>query len=103
MSSQATDSDHKVAALALNGTPAQTQARLLKVIGQQPNAKLTKAEGNYLRFEFTSSLMRFVDDVEFLVGNRAVEVRSASRLGYSDLGVNRKRVEQIRSELAKQP
>ncbi|WP_417662673.1 DUF1499 domain-containing protein [Pseudomonas sp.] len=103
VNSQATDSEHKIAPLAFNGSPAETQARLLKVIAEQPRATLTKAEGNYLRFEFTSALMRFVDDVEFLVGSQSVEVRSASRLGYSDMGVNRKRIETIRVALAKQP
>jgi uncharacterized protein (DUF1499 family) len=49
---------------------------------------------------FTSRLLRFRDDVEFLLGpGDAVQVRSASRLGYSDLGVNRKRVETIRARL----
>ncbi|WP_339487051.1 DUF1499 domain-containing protein [Pseudomonas sp. EL_65y_Pfl2_R95] len=102
VNSQATDSEHKIAPLALNGDPAETQALLLRVIAEQPRAKLTKAEGNYLRFEFTSAVMRFVDDVEFLVGNQRIEVRSASRLGYSDMGVNRERIETIRNALAEQ-
>ena len=56
---------------------------------------------NYLYAEFTSAIMRFVDDVEFLYdpGQQVVQIRSASRLGKSDLGVNRKRIEFIRSAL----
>ena len=56
---------------------------------------------NYLYAEYTSAIMRFVDDVEFLYdpGQQVVQVRSASRLGTSDLGVNRKRIEFIRSAL----
>jgi uncharacterized protein (DUF1499 family) len=54
---------------------------------------------SYLHAEFTSLFFRFVDDVEFLVDDAAkvIHVRSASRLGRSDLGVNRKRVERIRA------
>ncbi|MGX5219909.1 DUF1499 domain-containing protein [Pseudomonas segetis] len=100
VNSQATDSEHGIAPLALNGDPAETQALLLQVIAEQPRATLIKAEGNYLRFEFTSAVLRFVDDVEFLVGMHQVEVRSASRLGYSDMGVNRQRIETIRKALA---
>lgn len=103
MNSQATDSEHKIAPLALNGTPDETHARLLRVIARQPGAELIKAEGTYLHVEFTSSVMRFVDDVEFLVGSQRVEVRSASRLGDSDMGVNRQRIETIREALAKEP
>ena len=56
---------------------------------------------NYLYAEFTSAMMRFVDDVEFLYdpGQQVVQIRSASSLGKSDLGVNRKRIEFIRSAL----
>jgi uncharacterized protein (DUF1499 family) len=45
--------------------------------------------------------MRFVDDVEFLFDdtNKKIHVRSASRVGYSDMGVNRKRVEELRKLL----
>jgi uncharacterized protein (DUF1499 family) len=55
---------------------------------------------NYLYAEFTSKLMGFVDDVEFLLDDSAkvIHVRSASRLGQSDLGVNRKRIEAIREK-----
>lgn len=51
-----------------------------------------------MHVEFTTALMRFVDDVEFRLGEqaRAIQIRSASRVGYSDLGTNRKRMEEIR-------
>jgi len=56
----------------------------------------------YLHAEFTSRLMGYVDDVEFLLDEKAalIQVRSASRLGSSDFGVNRKRVEAIRAALS---
>ena len=61
-------------------------------------ANIVEYKDGYLCAEFTSRLMRFVDDVEFLEYSEAgvVHVRSASRLGYSDLGTNRKRIENIR-------
>jgi uncharacterized protein (DUF1499 family) len=64
-----------------------------------PRVQIISEEGNYLYAEFTSSLMGYVDDVEFLAApeQNIVHVRSASRLGYSDMGVNRARVETIRS------
>lgn len=65
-------------------------------------ANIVSASENYLYAEFTSRIMRYVDDVEFLFDADAgiTHVRSASRLGQSDFGVNRDRIEQIR-ELAR--
>ena len=67
-----------------------------------PEARIIDSEDNYLYAEFTSRLMGFVDDVEFLYDPDAgiTHVRSASRLGYSDMGVNRKRIESIRDSLS---
>ncbi|MFK7864560.1 MAG: DUF1499 domain-containing protein [Pseudohongiellaceae bacterium] len=64
-------------------------------------ANIVSADGNYLYAEFTSALMGYVDDVEFLYNEAAgvTHVRSASRLGHSDLGANRKRIEAIRAAL----
>jgi uncharacterized protein (DUF1499 family) len=60
---------------------------------------LIQEDAAYLHYEFTSLLLRFVDDVEFLFDDdtKTVHFRSASRTGYSDLGVNRRRMERIRS------
>ncbi len=87
----------------MTGSPAETRARLLAILTQAPRVRVVQQEDNYLRAEFTSRLLRFVDDVEFLLGERGIEVRSASRLGHSDFGVNRERVEQLRQRLAQQP
>ena len=66
-----------------------------------PGAKTAVKEGHYLRIECTSKIMRFVDDLELkLEGNKLI-VRSESRVGYSDFGVNRKRAEQLRSLLTR--
>ena len=67
-------------------------------LAQMPRATVITQNGDYLYAEFTSRLMGFGDDVEFLADTSQgiVHVRSASRLGYSDMGVNRERVESIR-------
>lgn len=100
VSSQSTDPKSQIAPLAYTDSPQQAIARLKTVIEAQPRTKIIASEGNYLYAEFTSALMGFVDDVEFYLDEAAnvIHVRSASRLGQSDLGVNRKRVETIRSQ-----
>jgi uncharacterized protein (DUF1499 family) len=66
-----------------------------------PRATVIRHEGNYLYAEFRSKLMGFVDDVEFTHDEKTgvLHVRSASRLGRRDFGVNRARVEQLRSRI----
>ena len=66
---------------------------------QEPRITIVREEEGYMHAEARSLLFRFVDDVEFLLDadNRLIHVRSASRTGYSDLGVNRRRVERIRT------
>lgn len=83
--------------------PLQTDlAAVRSVISQLPRVAIITEEDNYLHAEFTSRLMGYVDDVEFLADPAAglVHVRSASRLGHSDLGVNRERIENIRTLIA---
>ena len=67
-----------------------------------PRARLVSETDNYLHFEFTSLIFRFVDDVEFLIDdtNKLIHFRSASRVGYSDMGANRKRMQTIVSEIS---
>ena len=66
---------------------------------EQSGGKITSQNETYIAAEFTTSLMRFVDDVEFRKSDTAVHVRSASRVGKSDLGANAQRVEQFRAAL----
>ncbi|MGB4072992.1 DUF1499 domain-containing protein [Pseudomonas sp.] len=100
VNSQASDARHAIAPLPLNGDAQQTQARLKALLSEEPRVNLVEEAPGYLRAEFSSKLMRFVDDVEFLIGATAVEVRSASRLGHSDFDVNRERIEHLRQRLA---
>jgi uncharacterized protein (DUF1499 family) len=74
---------------------------LKTVIQNLPKTKIITETENYLYAEFTSALMGFVDDVEFLLDEeqKVIHVRSASRLGQSDLGVNRQRIETIRANI----
>ncbi len=94
-----TRESHTIAPLQAN--LAQVQQVLLGL----PEARIINSDGNYLYAEFTSRLMGFVDDVEFLYepGSGLTHVRSASRVGYSDMGVNRKRIESIRTALTAKP
>ena len=59
--------------------------------------------GNYLYAEFRSKLLGYVDDVEFFHDGAVIQVRSASRLGRRDFGVNRKRVEDLRALITQRP
>lgn len=96
------DAEHAIAPLAYSGNPALAIAKLTDIVRAMPRTTIVEATDNYLYAEFASKLMGFVDDVEFYLDPTAsvIQVRSASRLGQSDLGVNRKRVEAIRAALS---
>ncbi|MDH5470282.1 MAG: DUF1499 domain-containing protein [Gammaproteobacteria bacterium] len=98
VSSQATNKDQQVDPIVFVLPPAQALARLKQVLAGMPRTRLVKEEGGYLHAEVRSFLFRFVDDLEFLVDNERnlIHMRSASRTGHSDFGVNRRRVERIR-------
>jgi uncharacterized protein (DUF1499 family) len=96
----------QIAPLALkSGEGPATLAALLKVVRTAPGAVVMKATPDYIYAEFKTPLMKYVDDVEFWLDPAAgvIHVRSASRLGDSDLGANRQRIEAIRAHLAQQP
>ncbi len=98
VSSQSSDDAHRIAPLTYSGRAADAMKKLTAIVQTFPRTSVITVSDSYLHAEFTSALFRFVDDVEFLVDNTAkvIHVRSASRMGYSDLGVNRKRIEQVR-------
>lgn len=102
VSTQATGEGHAIAPFQYKKSRAEAKEALKSVIGTLPRTKLIDEDESYLHYEFTSLLFRFVDDVEFLFDDNAkmIHFRSASRIGYSDLGVNRKRMEQVRISLA---
>jgi len=100
VSSQASDPEHFIEAIATSD-PDATFARIAELVAADDAAEIVTKDDDYLYAEYTSKLMGFVDDVEFWIDRDASEiaVRSASRLGESDLGVNRQRVEAIRKAL----
>lgn len=80
---------------------AATAMRCLREVLQRfPGATVVIARDDYLYVQFTTRWLRFVDDAEFLLapGEGVIHVRSASRVGYGDLGTNRRRIEAIRAE-----
>jgi len=86
-----------VAPLALAMPAAEAWPLIRRTIEAQPRARIVEATGEYLHAEYRSRLFRFVDDLELHLrpDQRIIAVRSASRLGYSDFGVNRRRVETL--------
>ena len=101
VSSQAGDASHQIAPLAYKSSPENAMKALKAIVEGTANARIVESKPDYLYAEYTSPLLGFVDDVEFYAppNARIIHVRSASRLGYSDLGVNRKRIEAIRAKL----
>lgn len=94
------DAEHFIAPLSYQTDAGQAIATLKSIINGMERTEIISESENYLYAEFTSALMGYVDDVEFYLDPSAnvIHVRSASRLGQSDLGVNRKRVEDIRTQ-----
>jgi uncharacterized protein (DUF1499 family) len=86
--------------LAFNGNPDAAFARLKQILARRTDTAVIDENPGYLRIELRTTL--FVDDGEFLLDRvgRVIHVRSASRLGYSDLGKNRSRLEEIRREFS---
>ncbi len=99
VSTQATDQSRQIAPYRYQQSLAGAKDTLKTLINRLPRTKLVEETDGYLHYEFTSFLLRFVDDVEFVFDEerKTVQFRSASRAGYSDLGVNRRRMEDIRA------
>ena len=103
VNSQAKDKKHFIEPILSTGSPLEAKKHILKILNDLKRCKIKVVEDNYIRAEFTSKVFRFVDDVEFYFPDTKsketiIHVRSASRVGHSDFGVNRKRIEQIRSK-----
>ncbi len=98
VSSEDPDVSARVAPLTFQGPP-ETAWKNLKETLRDLGGNIREEQGDYLWATFTSRIFRFVDDVEFrmVAAKKIIHVRSASRVGHSDLGVNRKRVEKLRA------
>lgn len=100
VSSQSESEYHKILPFTYEGDAKSAKENLKRAISTIPRMTIITENDNYIHAEAVTLIFRFVDDCEFLIddGNKVIHVRSASRIGHSDLGVNRKRIESIRKE-----
>jgi len=104
VSSQAdrADAEHYIGPIAFKGATAEAMAAARRAVEAMERARIVREDRSYLYSEFSSKLLGFVDDLELLYDEKAgvFHVRSASRLGRRDFGVNRARVEKLRALIA---
>jgi len=101
VSSDAMDELHRVEPYRLKAVPDQAWRGLRDIVEARERVTVMSADDTYLHVEVRSAIFRFVDDVEFHLRAQdgIIAVRSAARVGYGDMGVNRQRVETIREAL----
>ena len=102
VNSQATDQAHAIAPMAYTGSPVAAREKLGRVLKRMQSMGYTVVinEGDYLYATYTTGTMKYVDDMEFVFSQSergVIHVRSSSRIGYADLGANRKHVEEVRN------
>jgi uncharacterized protein (DUF1499 family) len=99
--SKGADAGHQIEPLVYQGDRDTAYADLLQVLTVVPRTVVTEKTDTYIRAESTSRIFHFVDDLEFYfpTDEKLIQIRSAARVGESDLGVNRRRLEQIRLAL----
>ncbi|MBT3983120.1 MAG: DUF1499 domain-containing protein [Bacteriovoracaceae bacterium] len=98
VSSFATSEKHMIDPIGLKVTGPAEMDKFVSIVEKMGGKVVTKEGGTYIYAEFTSTVFRFVDDVEIYINSDAGKafIRSASRIGESDFGVNRKRMEELR-------
>ncbi|MFX0083502.1 MAG: DUF1499 domain-containing protein [Candidatus Hodarchaeota archaeon] len=98
VSTQSSDEKHKIEPIKYEGGLEEAKSKIITIIKSLKRSKIITETENYLHIEFRTAVWRFVDDVEFFFDDteKIIHFRSAARLGYSDLGVNRKRMENIK-------
>lgn len=98
VSTQSDDPRHAIDPIRFTGSADAALERLRRVLRQQARTEIISDHDHYIHAESRSRLFRFVDDLEFFVDESAgvIHFRSASRVGHSDFGVNRKRAEALR-------
>ncbi|MCR9197509.1 MAG: DUF1499 domain-containing protein [Planctomycetaceae bacterium] len=99
VSTQTSERSHWIAPISFEGSAQDAMSTMTAVVEEMPGSTIIEREDLYLYAEFRSPLFRFVDDVEFLIEPESgrIHFRSASRVGHSDLGANRNRMEQFRT------
>jgi uncharacterized protein (DUF1499 family) len=100
VSSFASDGDHGIEPISFEGDAAECFELVKRVLAEMPRIKVVEEDDNYLHATATTLIMRYVDDVEFTFDaqQKLLHFRSASRIGYSDLGANRARMETFRKQ-----
>ncbi len=95
------DDSHYIAPIAIEGDADAAWQVLQQILAEDGSFEITATADHYIRAVATTAILRFKDDVEFLLKREAgrIDMRSASRVGYSDLGKNRKRMEEIRRRM----
>lgn len=97
VSTQSTQPDKQMEAISFQGPANEAMARIENTLNQMGSIRVATSEDNYLHATATTALLRYIDDVEFYFDaqEQLIHFRSASRIGYSDLGVNRARMERF--------
>lgn len=105
VSSQPENPSHFVEPLCFQGDAEAAWDRFTKVIRAYPRTRIIRQTDNYLHAEFRTRWLNFKDDVEAILDRESacIQIRSASRIGYSDLGANRRRIESLRAEFETAP
>ena len=103
VSSQSTDEKHGMDPIPYSGSAEDALTKLTSILSNRKRTKIVESETHYIRAEETSKLFKFVDDIEFYIDTASehIHFRSASRTGYSDLGVNKKRMKEIKEAFQK--
>lgn len=103
VSSTTASKKHFMAPFSYTGNINEAKQKLKKILKDENRVTITLEDNNYIRTEFKIAIFGFIDDVEFLIDDKdkKIHFRSASRTGYSDLGVNKKRMIKIKHALEK--
>ena len=103
VSTLATEKSHKIEPLPLQQEPQEALSTLASILMETPKTRVITKNDRYLHVEMRSRLWNFVDDVEFVVDeeNGQIQIRSAARTGYSDMGVNKSRYLSLAAEFSK--
>lgn len=98
VSSETEEKDKRIEALEFKGNLVDSKSQVIKAIESYGNAKIIKNETNYIYVVFTNGIIKYHDDVEFYFdeSKKLIQIRSASRIGYSDMGLNRERYNKLR-------
>ena len=101
VSTEARDEAHAIAPMHYTGSREAAMQHLLSVLRAMPRTTIVASDEHSVRAEFRTRVFKFVDDAQFVFDDatKTIHFRSASRVGSSDFGVNRKRMEAIRKAM----